>query len=137
MMTTEPGRTRTWNSWVVPWWIALAVLLIMAASIALAFARVGAARREAIYNTAHAACETSNEFRTFMAQYLTSQIPDPPDKTPGFERLPQETKDLIASLGPVLDSGRQRRAEFAATFVAKFPTQDCDIVAKATVARTP
>lgn len=126
---------RWWNRWSVPALPVMVALLIVGVAIGLAFKQQSVDRREAAYNAVYsstfAACNSSNEFRDFMASYLTSQISPPPDQTPGYDQLSPETKALIASLAPVLDAGREQRQQFAATYVAKFPIQDCAVVAAA------
>lgn len=119
-----------WNRWVVPWWIVAAVIVIVAGTIAYALHRQTVDRQEAIYNTAYSTCSTANEFRSFMADYLDSQVGVPVDQAPGYDSLSADAKALLEKVAPIIDAGRERRSEFAADYHARFPVQDCVKVAE-------
>lgn len=79
--------------------------------------------------TAVAACESSNEFRRFMASYLNAQVGGPVNEAEGFESLPEDIRGIVLALTPLLEAGRENDAQYAAEFARDFPIRDCDSLA--------
>lgn len=75
--------------------------------------------------TALAACESSNEFRRFMASYLNDQVGGPVQSAEGFDELPIDLQSVLEALTPLLEAGRENDAEYAAKFEREFPIRNC------------
>lgn len=100
-------------------------MAILAIFVGLAIRQQGEDRRELAAGIRVAACETANEFRSFMGDYLDSQVGVPIEEVDGFDELPVELQQSVVALAPVLDANRASDAAYAVKYRAKFPIVDC------------
>ena len=106
---------------------------MMAIVIVTVFSVLAYARQEQILSQQRvdrlaaevAICKSSNEFRAFMAAYLTDQVGVPVDEVAGFELLDPQTQELILAFTPVFVADRERDLDYAAKYIADFPIRDC------------